>query len=100
MTKRTLITRAFGLAPLIAAMAAATTTTAMAQASASPRQDFCVIGSVTVLQACPSTINPALASSDGFMAIHMDNQKKDSPVAAYWQALILNETVVGSVSTQ
>lgn len=103
MTKRTPIARAIDLAirtTLVATLAAVMTTTAMAQDRATLKQDFCVIGSVSIPQACPSTLNPALASPDGFMAIHMDNQKKDSAVAALWRALTFDETVVGSVSAQ
>jgi hypothetical protein len=103
MTKRTPIARAIDLAigtTLAAALTAAIATTAMAQDRASSRQDFCVIGSVSIPQACPSTLNPALESRDGYMAIHMDNQKKDSAVAALWRAITFDETVVGSVSAR
>ncbi|GLQ53972.1 hypothetical protein [Devosia nitrariae] len=87
MTKRTLIARAINLAAgstLVASMAAAMTTTAAAQADAHSSQDICVRGSVTVPHACPSTIDPALASSDEFMPIHTDNPKEDSVGAIYW----------------
>lgn len=103
MIKHTLIARAIDLAvasTLVATMAAVMTTTAAAQAGDSFKQDFCVIGSVSVPQACPSTINPALAAKDGFMAVHMDNQKKSSAVAAYWRAQTLDPTTVGSVTAR
>ena len=53
---------------------------------AAPPHEFCVINSVSVLLACPLAAGPVLAAGDGFMPIHMANQKVGSAVAAYWQA--------------
>lgn len=90
MTTRTHVTQAIGpairIATVVTMAAAAVTTSAAAEAGVSSRHGFCVIDSVSVPHTCPSEVNPVLAASDGFMPIHMDNQKIGSAVAAYWQA--------------
>lgn len=90
MTTRTHVPRAIGLAigitTVAATVAAGVTTSAVAGFGGNSRHEFCVIDSVSVPHTCPSAVNPALAASDGFMPIHMDNQKIGSAVAAYWQA--------------
>lgn len=91
MSKHTSTTaRAIDLAvrgPVLAAMiAAAMTTGTLAQDDHKPAPAFCVINSVSILQPCPSTVGAHIKSNDGYMSIHMDNQKIGSAVAQYWAA--------------
>jgi hypothetical protein len=96
MSIRTLPTRAIYFAAraplLVAVTAAAMTTGALAQEVVKSVNAFCVIHSVSIPQACPSTVSAQQQSSDGYMSIHMDNQKIGSAVAQYWAA----QTAVGT----